>query len=683
MWSWRVIPCFFLASSVIGGIFLAPLLNLPPAKVLWLTILSFLLLIASHWWFKHKKLFTSLIFLKFILLGIYLSGTALYKNNKAHFSNLTLENTLNGIAFVKSANETRAGGIRLVAQLTHCRNDMGEWIPCEGNLLLYTSKSEYEFSYGGIWAIKSTFQEIQGPTNPFAFDYKKYMANQEVFHQAFIKPENLEKLNGFAGSHLKKFAGEIHNWCKATLESQLSNPNEIAVASALLLGNKSLLSEELKESYTDTGATHVLAVSGLHTGIVAGAILLLLQWFNKNNLLWRILKLIIALSVLWLFVLITGMAPSVLRAATMFSFILTGQLLIKRPTNIFNIIALSAFLLICFQPTIVYQIGFQLSYTALIGIVSFQEKIYKTIYLPNKVLQFIWQLISVSLAAQLGTLPLTIYYFHMFPTYFWLSGIIVVPMAGIILKAGMLTLITTWIWEDIAFIPSSILELSIRLMNFGVDMCHQLPGLKSEGLWMDENQTILLTIVIVTFGISWNFFQKKILFISAGCLAFLLADSVIRDAKLVNQQVLTVYDYKDHIIIDYFDGHECICITDFPENTPALTWTTKQNRWFHGIKKCNVMSLGEPIKSNYLIAEANRYLFRNGSVLTLHNEQGVYLNLTSIIDSDGEQLILRNKRKYTSKKDSLDQTWILAEKGAFKHQQYTKTELTAYSKTSN
>lgn len=245
--------------------------------------------------------------------------------------------------------------------------------------------------------------------------------------------------------------------------------DELAIVSALSLGDKSHLSKETKEAYSATGANHILAVSGLHVGIVYMVFLFLLSRLMPCQSL-KNLRITFVLLLLWGYAFIAGLSPSVVRASIMLSLVAIGEILNRKATTL-NTVFASAFLMLMYQPHYLIDVGFQLSFSAVLAILLFQEKIYKTIifkgYLPDK----IWSLISVSLAAQLGTLPIVLYHFHRFSNLFGISGLIVIPAATLLIYGSALLAIcssipvlSTWIGSLINFVTQTMNQ-SIRWLE--------------------------------------------------------------------------------------------------------------------------------------------------------------------------------------------------------------------------
>ncbi|MGB1218008.1 MAG: ComEC/Rec2 family competence protein, partial [Saprospiraceae bacterium] len=308
------------------------------------------------------------------------------------------------------------------------------WHSCSGQILFYfpsDSLSE-EINYGDELFIQTRINKPNKNLNPKGFDYKKYLHFQNVHYTGRVVKNNWQIVNKYEKENLYSFSHRTRKKGLDLLRKHLPSENEFAVGSALILGDKKEMTEEVQNAYAETGATHVLAVSGLHVGIVYAIITFIFGFIKSRKKGFNAFRLILSLILIWSFALITGFSPSVIRAATMFSFLTIGDLF-TREKNIYNTLAGSAFIILLVNPYLLFSIGFQLSYLAVISIIFFQPLIYKSWYVENKFGKFIWGLISVSLAAQIMTLPISLYYFHQFPTYFILSGLVVIPAAGIIM----------------------------------------------------------------------------------------------------------------------------------------------------------------------------------------------------------------------------------------------------------
>ena len=350
--------------------------------------------------------------------------------------------------------------------------------------------------------VNTAFYEINQPLNPYSFNYKKYLNNQQVYYQLYLnnnqflkKPATKHSIKGLAGNFRKKVTTSLkNNGFKA---------NELAVVNALLLGQRQTISKDLIESYSDAGAIHILAVSGLHIGIILLILTFLLKplhYFKQGKLIAS--GLIICL--LWMYAIIAGLSPSVVRAVTMFTAIAIGMYL-NKPSNIYNTLVISMFLLLLFNPYYLFDVGFQLSYLAVFAIVWIQPKIVNLWTPKNRFIFKMWQLFAVSLAAQLGVLPLSIYYFHQFPGLFFLSNLIIIPFLGFILIAGIIVIALSVLNLLPQFLATIFINI-IKLMNGVVEW------IANQHLFIIKDITLSLILMcaiysVIFLSIKWT--EKK------------------------------------------------------------------------------------------------------------------------------------------------------------------------------
>lgn len=346
------------------------------------------------------------------------------------------------------------------------------------NAILYLEKDSniHKLAAGDILRIKNN---LKSPENfDKQFDYVAFLAMKHIHFTGYLNSKGWEKIGReeptLAGGYIISLRTRFQN----SLNSFISSDNERSIASALLLGNKSFLDKETKLTYSQTGAMHILAVSGLHVGILYGILYFLLGRFKSvPRLKWLII--LIELIVIWTFAAIADFSPSVLRASTMFSFIAVGMSL-SRYVNIYNILALSALVLLIYNPNYIYEVGFQLSYAAVVSIIFFHKYIYGLFITKNKVIDFFWNISAVSIAAQIGTAPLTIYYFNQFPSYFFLSNLLAIPAAFLILSIGLAlfssSIVSTYLnISVIEVFLGTVLEWIISLLNKGLILIQSLP----------------------------------------------------------------------------------------------------------------------------------------------------------------------------------------------------------------
>lgn len=314
---------------------------------------------------------------------------------------------------------------------------------------------------GTILQTTSHIYKNKKPSNPNQFDYGNYLANQNIFGQTYADKENL-KINQTVRKDWNYYASKIRTTIIKNLEQRHFKKEELSIVIALILGQQQDISKEVLRDYQYAGAVHILSVSGLHVGFILLFITTLLRPI-PNNRKGSIIKLIITLVGLWMFGVLAGLAPSVVRSVTMFSFVAIG-LFLRRSVNIYHTLLVSMFLILLIQPSFLFDVGFQLSYLALFFIIWLQP-IFKSIWSPkSKIVTYFWDIITVSFAAQIGTLPLSIYYFHQFPGLFFITNVIVLPLLSIILAIALVVVVLA-AFDCISIYLMKSLEWSIELLN--------------------------------------------------------------------------------------------------------------------------------------------------------------------------------------------------------------------------
>ena len=416
-----------------------------------------------------------------------------------------------------------------------------QWINSNGKAILYLQKNSLSQSlnYGDVILVKGSLGELSGPKNPGEFNYKQFLGYDQIYHQHYIPQNNFYLLDREQGNAIISASIKTGQFLEAQLERYIRSPRSLAIAKALTLGIKDELDNDLRNAYAAAGAMHVLAVSGLHVGIIFLIVATIFKKWRKHKK-GRIVFALISLFILWFYAFITGLSPSVLRAATMFSFIIIAQAM-KRRTNIYNTVAASAFVLLCFNPYLLFSVGFQLSYLAVLGIVFFQPKIYRLLQFKHSLVDKIWSITAVSIAAQLATAPLGLLYFHQFPTYFFLSNLVVIPAAFIILNSTLLLLISAAI-PAIAQVLGLGIDYFIQMINYLVFGLNIFPNSLIDGIFISTPEAWLIYLIIGCFALLITY--QKIQFLKAALVfCLLLSSSIIaRQYSNFNSKKLTVYD---------------------------------------------------------------------------------------------------------------------------------------------
>lgn len=391
--------------------------------------------------------------------------------------------------------------------------------------------------------------EINNNNNPGEFDFKKYMSRRGIRYQASVKQDIT--LSNTHRNTLLTIALNIRTKLMSHYRDKGIDGDEYAVLGALTLGDQNYISNEVKSYFASSGAMHVLSVSGLHVGIIFIVLNLLFKPMDKNKKL-RGAKVLLLIGFLWIYAFLTGLSPSVLRSTSMFSFLVIGENFNHR-TNTYNTLAVSAFLLLLLNPLNLFDVGFQLSYLAVLSILFFQPRFSSLIKTNNVVSKYVWDMVTVSLAAQLGTSPVSIYYFNQFPSYFLLSNMIVVPAAAIILYLGML-------FFALSFIPylSDGIAILLKYLTTGLNYCvktiETLPGSVIEGISISLLSVFLLYLFIASLSSFLMTKKGNQLILSLSTLVLLIILNIVSDIESLKQQKLIIYNSRAIPLISYIDG---------------------------------------------------------------------------------------------------------------------------------
>lgn len=433
----------------------------------------------------------------------------------------------------------------------------GKWHEVEGKTKLYFEQSEKSaaFQYGDEILISSPINRLEVPKNPHEFDYQSYLALSQIYFQQYVKADKAMLLKGNQGHTVMDASYQASSFLSKQLASYISDEQSFAIANALTLGMKDHLDNELKDAYAAAGAMHVLAVSGLHVGIIFMIVAFIFKRWRSQK--WgRWLYAATSLLVLWSFAFITGLSPSVMRAATMFSFVVIAQAS-RRHTNIYNTLAASAFLLLLVDPFLLFSVGFQLSYLAVFGIVYFQPRIQLLLPVKNKWIDKLCILTSVSIAAQMVTAPLGMLYFHQFPTYFFLSNILVIPAAFVILNASLLLMLCSF-WPAVASAFGIALSYFIKWVNEAIFWLEELPFSTVEGINPTSFETIVMYAVIIILALFIA--QKSFHYWMMLCMAVLLlsASIIYRQYETTKTEKLTLHALPSGSLLSYLKGGEAV-----------------------------------------------------------------------------------------------------------------------------
>ncbi|MDQ2862791.1 MAG: ComEC family competence protein [Bacteroidota bacterium] len=477
-----------------------------------------------------------------------------------------------------------------------------------GKLLLYFAKDSFpaNIGYGSKLIIKKQIQEIKNSGNPAAFNYARYCAFRQIFHQAYLKRNNWILLDSNRANGFRNIIFSTQKFVVGTLNKYINGNDESALAKALLIGYKIDLDKDLVQAYSNVGVVHLIAISGLHLALIYALLLWIISkipYLKKS----KIGQLIVILLCLWFFALLTGASASVLRSAVMFTFIAAGNAFNKK-ASIYNSLCASALLLLCYDPFMLWDVGFQLSYCAVLGIVVAQKYIGNWFYFKNKIARWTWQLASVSLAAQLFTLPICLFYFHQLPLLFLLSNLIAIPLSTLI-PWGCLALIFIPPVHIVALYLGKLITVIIWLLNHSVLFINALPFSLWDGISFSVAETVLLYFVIIFF-LYWLLRKDRLAFkFALGTTLLFVTVISFKKWEYSTQKKMIVYDVPAHKAIDFISGNSYQFVGDSDLATNGLL----QN--FH-LKpgRISLMLNKRSEDTNILYHKGNFYQFYNKKI---------------------------------------------------------------------
>lgn len=465
------------------------------------------------------------------------------------------------VARIYDCPTERDNSIRAVLALEYQFGDNAASRPVSGKVMAYFPKSDSAFTlrYGDLVAIPAPVREVSGPKNPGEFNYRDYLSRKGITGQVYLRDDDWLDLQVNNANPLFAFSFRFRDMLLASLRKCGLKNHEFGVAAAILLGYDDYLEHEMRQKYVASGSMHILCVSGLHVGIIFLVASFLLGFLDRKR--WqKALKHGLLLALIWFYALIAGLSLSILRSALMLSFVIIGEA-IRRKGFVINSISASAFILLCVNPNNLFEIGFLLSYAAVVGIVVLQKPIYNWLYFKNKLLDKVWEITSVALSAQIATIPFTLFYFNQFTTYFWLSNLFMTPISFIVVMGGMLLLLVSWIpYVNVLF--GYLVWGMIYVMNFLVSWVDSLPYSIVKGLYISSLEFVLLLLAFVLLLLCMGLHKRR-LFIGMLSSLLLVAVSVtVRLYKSDYQKGMTVYSLRNHTAIDYVSGRDHILLAD-------------------------------------------------------------------------------------------------------------------------
>ena len=510
-----------------------------------------------------------------------------------------------------------------------------------GKAMIYLQKDSaaLDLKWGDKLLIHTTFAPPQNAGNPYEFDYQGYLQRQGFGASSYIPADNWQKVGSSSGFSLIRFAHHCRAYLLDIFQKYGIKENEYAVLAGVTLGYTADISQEIINDFIASGAMHILSVSGQHVAILFVALAFVLALLDKITLSKKP-KLLIIILLLWSYAIVTGLSSPTIRSTIMFSFVLAGQMF-DRKVSIYNSIFASAFLLLVYNPFDLFNLSFQLTYTALLGIIFFQPLLKKQLIFKEKWKNWTWDMFTVSVAAQIGILPLQLFYFNQFSNYFIFANYAVIPIATFMIYFTVALLVLS---------PISLLAQPVAwclnwltwTLNFSVKFFHDLPASMTENIRFGFEQTALLVAAI--FALGYFVYNKKFhtlaLMLAALCLIF-TANTVARYETLTTARLI-VYSINGSSATHLISGQENIIISDNPVMAQRALKPVKTK---YQLRTANYVDLETMEDAKMLVINNKRILLLSNNFLK-NKESDEVLNVDYLILKNNVRINLENLSEF-------------------------------------
>jgi competence protein ComEC len=521
--------------------------------------------------------------------------------------------------------QIRGNTLRFQSKIIRAINST-DYKAVEGHLMISINIKEKQLNlkYGDQLFIPARFDSIASPRNPYQFDTKKWYSQQNIYHQAYLQPEQIIVQKSQQGNPVIDWAFYIRKRQVLLFRRLIKEDEAYAVASTLILGYRAELTEETLMAYSKTGTIHALSVSGMHVGLIYLIINFLLDFLDK----WksgRLIKLVLSIILIWLYALIAGFAPSVLRSALMLSVFIIGHTF-KRNKNSYNLLAFSAFFILLYNPLLIYDVGFQLSYLSVLGLIYLQPYIYAWFSFKYAWADKLWGFIALSLAAQIATFPLATYYFHQFPLYFLISNLYILLPVSLIMYLGLLITLC-----PVDFLSPGF-EWLLRFTNNGLKWIADLPYATITKIWFSNMEVLLLSTSTLFFCFAFSRINKRMLFISLSCLALFFSSLAIHQYQKSNQRKIIFFSVQKGTVIAFIDKTQAWVFSALEPDSKSIKYYVQPSLDQAGVSSVTYVKPHKVLSQPQLQMEQHQIRFYKYDILIVDscfNDKTIVKNVKS------------------------------------------------------
>lgn len=555
------------------------------------------------------------------ILGIWLAARTSPVHQSVHFSNLPADALL---VVVGDDPEIKDETIRFSASVIKTVYGR-EAISSRGKIMLTIRKDgsvpENFVNYGDLLHIPNLVQGIKPPSNPGEFNYKAYLENKDIWQQCYVSAAQVKKIDVGKGNPIVAYALSFRKQMICKFSANIPDYNSLQLATALIFGYRSQIDEDIVSVFRNTGTVHILSVSGLHVGLMFLFLSMLLKWMDRL-VFGRYIRGVVMLIAIWFYVILTGMSPPILRAGIMITFFIVSHVINRKQVTL-NTLFASALFILLFSPKDLFDIGFQLSYLAVLGILLLKP-LFKSLYSPKSSWKsLIIEYSYISIAAQLFTLPAILYYFGQFPTYFIPANLFIALPSTVIMYLGVL--LTICPFDPVNYYLGMALDFLLRFVVEGLEFLERLPEAVITGDIWHELQVVLAFGALVAAIWAWNFKAKKALFVGVILGVIFLVFTNVRYFITLHYSGGRIYNVRSEIAISHIKKGKVILCATFD------SLTHKNNRFLvlPDLKRFSTMDEIEYVKlpssnnQNYVLSLGDK------KILILENE---LVNVPSEVD---------------------------------------------------
>ncbi len=639
-----------LTTCLIVGVLIGFYFKISIKTALFLFLIVFVGFCLCFIFLKQKKrnyLFGVFTFLTFVALGIINTKINDETLHSSHYINLKNNvETYNDISFkVTKRLKPDAYNTKYIAEILNLNKAKSS-----GQILINLQKDSIAQSLGidHIYFTNNKLNEVVKPKNPFQFDYNNYLKQRNVYHQIYLSNDEFIELKNTSKS-INGYADTFRNRVNEKLKNYDFKTDVLAIINALLLGQRQDISPEIYNNYVNAGVIHILAVSGLHVGII----FLILNWLFKPLHRFKygkhLIKPLLIILILWSFAFVAGLSPSVTRAVTMFSIVTCAQFL-KRPTNIYNTISISIFLMLLVKPIYLFDVGFQMSYLAVLAIVSVQPMLYKLWKTPNLVIDKFWQILTVTIAAQLGVAPLGLFYFHQFPGLFFISNLVIIPVLGIILGLGIFVIFLALL-DSLPEVIAEVFSFIIDTLNAFIVWVAQFETFLLKDVSFSLYHLLVSYLVLISVIFLWK--EKTTKYLNYALMSLLLYSSVMLYTKHQNSYNEFIIFNKNRATIIGEKRNTNLQITHSFDSLKMKSDNTLKNykvgRYIN-LTTIDNLNFVYPFKDDYILVVDSLGVYETKKLMSKYVllTNSPRINLNRLIDSLKPKYIIADASNYKS-----------------------------------